>query len=66
VLLDIMIGGIPAATILACQERQDVQSAGISQSRCGFAWPAPGDLDPTRVTIRRANGMATLRWLREK
>jgi hypothetical protein len=62
VLLEILLDGVPAATILPCDERLDVKAAGIAEGRCGFAWRAPAGLSPIRLTIRRAGGVVALPW----
>jgi hypothetical protein len=61
ITLEILIDNQVAASILACDYREDLQKAGLGQGRHAFFAKLPGPITSTNIRIRRAGDTAELR-----
>jgi hypothetical protein len=61
ITLEILIDNQVAASILACDYREDLQKAGLGHGRHAFFAKLPGAITSTNIRIRRAGDTAELR-----
>lgn len=54
VLLEVLCGAEMLGTVLACDPRGDLRTAGYGQGHCSFSFACPQRLEAAQVTVRRA------------